>query len=121
MTATKQKNLIRINLSFTPSEFECITKYADELDLSLSGFIYANMKVATTFSQIFGHEKVLLGYIKLTQQIFDELLKADNKNNEYIELLETFTQLNKEISNTMLMSEKLHNFSNEWAELRALK
>jgi hypothetical protein len=118
----KTSQNVRINLSFTQDEFDCITKYANELDLSLSGFIYANMKVCATASSILGHPEIYEAYLKMMIHVYD-ILEDSKKNNDdtYFEGLQALIEMTTEINGTMIMARKLNDFSKEWSELRLLK
>jgi hypothetical protein len=113
---------IRINLSFTQQEFECISQHANDLDLSLSGFIYANIKMSSTVSEFLGHEEIQKAYIKFCESVYDTLENSkQDEDDTYFEAIQQFQENTKEIDNTMYMAEKLRSFSIEWSKLRLLK
>ena len=122
---SKSKKLpvpVRINLSFTQDEFDCIVKYANELDLSLSGFIYANMKLSSFVSRFLGHQELNLAYLKLMQNIYETLEKSKKDDDDvYFEACQQLIEFTSEMNQTMSMALKLHNFGEEWNELRLLK
>ena len=113
---------IRINLSFTQEEFECISQHANELDLSLSGFIYANIKMSSAISKFLGHHEIQRAYIKFCESVYDTLEKSKQDSDDiYFEAIQQFQENTKGIDDTMYMAKKLRSFSIEWSKLRLLK
>jgi uncharacterized protein (DUF1778 family) len=108
---------VRINLSFTQEEFDCINEHANNLDMSLSGFIYSNMKMSAAMSSLLGHKLVREKYIELIEELMSskvfESLDAQNKTLFF----SAISQANDIIS----IAGKLQDFGGEWIELRLLK
>lgn len=117
----KQPN-VRINLCFTSEEFECISKYANQLDLSLSGFVYANMKMSAMVSDFLGQQEIQKAYVIICEQIYEMIDKYKKENDDtYFEALQQFQEYTKELDDTMYMAEKLRKFAEQWRKLRLLK
>lgn len=117
----KQPN-VRINLCFTPEEFECISKYANQLDLSLSGFVYANMKMSAMVSEFLGQQEIQKAYVIICEQVYEMIDKYKKEHDDtYFEALQQFQEYTKELDDTMYMAEKLRKFAEQWSKLRLLK
>ncbi len=132
MTQTKIKKKTtsadnyRVNLSFTKDEFNCINTNANDLDLSMSSFMYANMKVSAQVCSILGDEQVKLKLLTIFDNIIDEYrkkLKEAIEKKEHFDYneFEKFVEIKKNIIDFVDTAEALKTFSDEWLILRMFK